>query len=149
MSVVIERHRAFRALLAALAMPGTRHDLPAGSDSALLIDAIYGENVPVAAIVHSALSAERIAAAERGDELAPQNGTMFYLRTDERTPWVAARISGPGIRLPYITGVPLASEALRARNEACAAFPLGIDVVAVDGDAVIAFPRTTRIEAQG
>ena len=147
MSIVIERHRAFRALLAALAMPGTRHDLPAGGDFALLLDAIYGEHVPAAVVAHSALSAERIAAAERGDELAPQNGTMFYLRTDERTPWVAARVSGPGIRLPHVTCVPLATEALRARNEACAAFPLGIDVVALDGDAILAFPRTTRIEA--
>lgn len=144
-SAISDRHRAFRALLAALAMPGTAHELPAPG-FALLLDAVYGERMDGTIVAESALDPETIARAPRGEEIAPEGGATLYLRVDERTPLTRARIEGPGIRGSTEADVPLSLAALEARNQACSAFPLGIDIVAIDGRAVRAFPRTTRIE---
>lgn len=151
--VVTARHAAFRALLAALAMPGTRHRVPGADPLALLLDAIYVD-VEAAlasgavAVVASVLSPQTIESAPRGEEMQPEAGATLYLQIDERTPWTRVKLSGPGVRGAIDVGIPLSREALDARARACASYPRGIDIVAIDRDAtVIAFPRTTRIEA--
>jgi alpha-D-ribose 1-methylphosphonate 5-triphosphate synthase subunit PhnH len=145
-SVVVDRHRAFRALLAALAAPGNWQQLPPGCGIEELLDAMYAAPPPDA-LAESDLPAKRIAGAERGTEVAPETGATFFLCIDDATPWTHVRVAGPGVREPLLACVPLDAEALHARNAACAEFPRGIDLVAVDGSAVVAFPRTTRIEA--
>jgi alpha-D-ribose 1-methylphosphonate 5-triphosphate synthase subunit PhnH len=147
MNAVTDRHRAFRALLAALAMPGTRHDLPVAAGLPLLLDAVYGERREDVIVAQSELPPELIAGADRGREIAPETGATLYLLVDDATPWTQARIEGPGIRGSAHARVPLSGAALEERNRACATFPLGIDIVAVERDGILAFPRTTRIEA--
>lgn len=147
MSAVTDRHRAFRALLAALSMPGTPHELPVDAGLPLILDAIYGERRADAIVAQSELRSEAIERADRGEEISPEGGATLYLLVDDETPWTQARIAGPGIRGHCETRVPLSRAALEARNRACAAFPQGIDIVALDRAVVTAFPRTTRIEA--
>src|SRR5579875_1108214 len=119
------RHQAFRALLAALAMPGTRRRLPEGGGLPLILDAVYGDAVDGRIVVHSELRPEVV---------------------DEATPWTTARIQGPGVRRDAQLRVPFSAETLAARARACATPPLGIDIVVVEADTVSAFPRTTKIE---
>ncbi len=140
------RHQAFRALLAALAMPGTRRHLPEGGGLPLILDAVYGGVVDGRIVVHSELRPEVVDAAERGEELAPERGATLFLLVDEATPWTTVRIQGPGVRRDAQLRVPFSAETLAARARACAAPPLGIDIVVVEGDTVSAFPRTTKIE---
>ena len=134
-------------------MPGTRHPVPSTEPLALILDAIYSDveaalasgSVTVAA---SALSATTIENAPRGEELQPESGATLYLQVDERTPWTRVKLSGPGVRGSLDAHVPLSREALDARARACANYPRGIDIVAIDADAaVMALPRTTQIEA--
>ncbi len=148
MALVEDRHRAFRTLLAALSLPATRQTLPSGGGIELLLDAVYGDRAD-ANVARASLSVEHIANADRGSEIAPETGTLFFLVVDATTPWTPARVSGPGIRTTTEVAVPLARDALEARNEACASFPRGIDLVAIDGATVLAFPRTTRMEVTG
>ena len=153
MEAVIARHKAFRALLGALAMPGTRHPVPGAEPLALILDAIYTDveaaltsgSVTIAA---STLNPATIESAPRGEELQPESGATLYLQVDEHTPWTHVKLSGPGVRGSLEVNVPLSREALEARARACAHYPRGIDIVAIDAEAsVMALPRTTRIEA--
>jgi phosphonate C-P lyase system protein PhnH len=145
MSTIVDRHRAFRALLASLAMPGTRNALPQGADLQLLLETVHGANWSDLTIASSNLEAHTIAAAPIGEEISPENGATLYLAVDASTEWTAARIHGPGIRGSREVSVPLGVAAIEARNRACASFPRGIDIVAVDLRDIIAFPRTTSM----
>ena len=146
MSIIIDRHRAFRALLLALAMPGRRQPLPLDCDATLLLDAIYGDR-PDAVLAQGTLSADQIASAQRGTEIVPEAAALIFVLVDTETQWTRVRLSGPGIRQPFEAEAPLSSAALIARNAACVDFPRGIDLVAIDDDEIIGYPRTTRMEA--
>jgi phosphonate C-P lyase system protein PhnH len=153
MDAVIARHQAFRAVLGALAMPGTRHPIPGAGPLALVLDAVYVD--PDAAIasgdiviVDSELMPAQLAAAKRGEEITPEGGATIYLRIDEHTPWTRASLTGPGINGTAHIEVPFTSAVLEARALVCAEFPRGVDIITIDRDAqVLAFPRTTLIEA--
>lgn len=152
MDAVTARHQAFRALLEALAMPGTRHPLAGSEPLALILDAVYSDvesalQSGAIAIAASELHSEAVANARRGSEVEPEGGATLFLQIDERTPWTPATICGPGIRGSMQLDVPFSTETVQARRRACAAFPCGVDIVAIDRDgAVFAFPRTTRME---
>jgi phosphonate C-P lyase system protein PhnH len=149
---VTERHQAFRALLAALAMPGTRHQVPGDDALALILDSLYPDvesalQTRKITLAASAISPAVIESADRGKEIQPELGATIFLQIDEQTPWTDATLSGPGVNVSHDVKVPFAPETIAARARACAAFPLGIDIVVIDRNAsVMAFPRTTRIE---
>ena len=151
-TVVTERHQAFRALLAALAMPGTRQHVPGNDALALILDSLYPDvesalQTRKITLAASEITPQIIETAERGEEIQPEAGATIFLQIDERTPWTDATLSGPGVHIALDTKVPFSPEAIAARTRACAGYPLGIDIIAVDRDAtVVAFPRTTRIE---
>ena len=152
MNAVTTRHQAFRALLAALAMPGSRHPIPGPEPLALILDSLYAD-VEIALqcgaiiIAASQLTPETIERAPRGTELEPETAATLFLQADEQTRWEPVVLQGPGIQSPMRTKVPLSRASLEARARACNSFPLGIDIVAVDHDAnVLALPRTTRVE---
>lgn len=151
MDAVVARHKAFRAVLGALTMPGRWHAVGAEEPLSLVLDALYAD-VETAlqsgevVVVDSDLSAQILEGAKRGTDVSPEAGATLFLRIDERTPWTPAQITGPGIRAPLPAEIPLSRPALEARAAACAAFPRGVDIVAIDRDAgVVAYPRTTRI----
>jgi alpha-D-ribose 1-methylphosphonate 5-triphosphate synthase subunit PhnH len=93
------------------------------------------------------LTAQAIESAPRGEEMQPEAGATLYLHVDEKTPRTRARLSGPGVRGSLDVSLPLSRDALNARARACASFPRGVDIVAIDRDATVtALPRTTRVE---
>ena len=60
------------------------------------------------------------------------------------------RLSGPGIDGTALLRAMIAPNDLFDRLAINAAlFPRGIDVVLVSGDAIVAIPRTTRVDAMG
>jgi phosphonate C-P lyase system protein PhnH len=139
-------HQAFRTLLSAVAMPGTSHQLPAGADAHVLLDAVYEPQRDGVIVVHTEITPEIIAQADRGTALVPERGATLVLLADGRTPTTPVRLHGPGMREPLTSTVPLSPEAIAERTRVCAEYPLGIDIIAIDGGSVRAFPRTTRIE---
>jgi phosphonate C-P lyase system protein PhnH len=139
-------HQAFRTLLSAVAMPGTSHQLPPGVDANVLLDAVYEPPRDGVIVVRTEITPEVIAQADRGTALVPERGATLVLIGDRQTPSTPARLNGPGIREPSTFTVPLSREAIAERARACAEYPLGIDIIAIDGVTVRAFPRTTRIE---
>jgi alpha-D-ribose 1-methylphosphonate 5-triphosphate synthase subunit PhnH len=147
--IVKLRHQAFRTLLGALAMPGRVQRLPSGADAALLLDAVYGTPHDGATVVDSELTASLIESAERGTPLSPESGATLVLLVDGASPRTRSRLRGPGVRDTIETTLPLSIEAIAARERACADAPLGVDIIAIEGDTVSALPRTTRIEAIG
>ncbi len=149
---VTQRHQAFRALLAALAMPGTRHPVPGSDALALILDSLYPDvenalQTRQLTLAASSIAPQVIESADRGQEIQPEAGATIFLQVDEHTPWTDATLSGPGVHVALDVKVPFSPETIAARTRACSSYPLRIDIVAVDRDAtVMAFPRTTRIE---
>jgi alpha-D-ribose 1-methylphosphonate 5-triphosphate synthase subunit PhnH len=166
MSVVEAKrdHRLFRAALLALAYPGRRLVAePARNESwssmqlALrLVGAIWNE----AADRQSAADAEEadvllvagetsdglVLRARRGSEEYPERGaTIIYAVSGETETRV--RLHGPGVDGVLETTLPLTPQELRDRACACAASPLGIDLlVALPDGSVLGVPRTTAVE---
>jgi alpha-D-ribose 1-methylphosphonate 5-triphosphate synthase subunit PhnH len=168
-------HRAFRAVLAALAQPGRAFDGPLvdGVDAArrtatLAIEAIWDAATPMhftqpalplrfearaeaadaagVIVVEGGLDAATVSEARRGSEELPEDGATIVCigGSHVRTP---VRLRGPGIDGETVVALPLAPAALAAREEACARYPLGIDLVFFESDGRIAgLPRTTRVE---
>lgn len=61
----------------------------------------------------------------------------------------ALEMTGPGIRTKAACSLSgLDAGWLRQREEWCCAFPLGVDLLLVDPQRVMALPRTTRVEVR-
>jgi alpha-D-ribose 1-methylphosphonate 5-triphosphate synthase subunit PhnH len=162
-------HRLFRAALLALAYPG-RPATPAVAplepwpDAVLaerLVDAVWDadtlvwrSDVPSLASVEDAAvllvlgseSGGAVLHACRGTEEAPEDGATVVYVPDAAAPVTLARLTGPGIETSLETTLPLAPGELAARAEACATWPLGVDVLVVRDGALAGLPRTTAVE---
>jgi alpha-D-ribose 1-methylphosphonate 5-triphosphate synthase subunit PhnH len=117
-------HEAFRALLLALAYPGRPRALPAADRDAalaLLLEAVW-RDAPGAVLVAAGHDASAlIESAARGTETEPE----------------------AGVTVLRLTGAPA------ARERACAAPPLGVDLVLLDEQGVLlGLPRTTRVRVE-
>lgn len=147
-------HRAFRARVSAMAYPGRPQPGPlveapevayatAGLIVASMLD--LSKDPGRVAVVKGDLTPELVAALPVGTSAAPEEGaTIITIDTVSST---RARLSGPGIREPFVAAVPLGPAAIQARNSACAQQPLGVDFVFVHGDGrVSGLPRTTFVE---
>lgn len=96
--------------------------------------------------------AETVLGACRGTLADPHRGATLVLETARpfgqgpETTWL---LSGPGLREPFALRLPAddggrAHAAMEARAEACAEFPLGIDIAFVDSNARLVYlPRST------
>jgi alpha-D-ribose 1-methylphosphonate 5-triphosphate synthase subunit PhnH len=61
----------------------------------------------------------------------------------------ALRLTGPGIRDSVECSLAgLDADWLRQRESWCCAFPLGVDLILVDQQRVVALPRSTRVEVR-
>jgi len=173
---VVSRHRVFRAALEALAHPGRWYaplPAPAGSGGAdqlvsLLVESMCDPRAPLfiprgqlqlpwepvtagvseagTLVVFGSPSVEMLVAARRGSELAPEDGATIVAVAPPDPP-LPVRLRGPGIDGERDAALPLGPEALRARDIACAGYPLGIDLLFVSPKGGIAgLPRTTHVE---
>lgn len=82
--------------------------------------------------------------ARRGTLADPHDGATVIAWAPTSTPGLSWTASGPGFETPVSLVLP--GEAwVATRNQACREFPLGVDLLWVRGDSVIALPRTTRL----
>jgi phosphonate C-P lyase system protein PhnH len=168
-------HRAFRAVLTALSQPGRAFDGPLvdGVDAArrtatLAIEAIWDAGTPMhftgpvlplrfeargvapdaagVLVVEGPLEPALVIAAKRGSEELPEDGATIVCIAGAAVR-TRALLSGPGIDGERTAVLPFAPAVLAARAEACARYPLGIDLVAFGRDGrIVGLPRTTRVE---
>jgi alpha-D-ribose 1-methylphosphonate 5-triphosphate synthase subunit PhnH len=87
----------------------------------------------------------------RGELETPEDGaTLVALVRRIGADGLALSCAGPGVRSSTRLRVAgLSSETMAARNVACSAYPLGIDLILVDVDGRVAgIPRTTTVTVE-
>ena len=171
----LEQQRVFRLLMQAFAYPGSVVRLSDQNDAlvrclATLVDRETGLADPHGLLGQeqwSLLEAGRAEAdqsafvvaqgkkepnfiPQRGTLESPQQGATVIVRVahlgDERSTGQRLRLHGPGIQGQTPLQVEgLHAEWLQARVIWNADFPMGVDLLLVDGNCAAAIPRTTRI----
>lgn len=141
-------HRAFRALLLANAYPGRLQAGPApnaGGTLEALREAVWVD-APQGPLMMAGDAASQLEEADRGTELEPERGATLIRLVDAGVPRLRAVLEGPGVDGAIRARLPLSPSELAARNRACAAYPLGVDLVFLEADGgIAALPRTTRV----
>lgn len=144
-------HRAFRALLLAHAYPGRPQAGPYADAAATfdaLMDAVWSDAPRPPVVIDELDASARLMAADRGTEIEPELGATIVRVLRSECPRTGVRLSGPGIDGELRTSLPLRASELGARARACAAYPLGIDLVLVDESGhITALPRTVSATA--
>jgi alpha-D-ribose 1-methylphosphonate 5-triphosphate synthase subunit PhnH len=87
---------------------------------------------------------------------SPEGGATLVLMVAALGEGPAVRLSGPGVP-PQETGSPglavritgLHPQWWRQRQAWCSGFPMGVDVLLVSSQQLLALPRTTRVDTQG
>lgn len=82
----------------------------------------------------------------RGTELEPELGATAVYRAGNGD-HTRVRLAGPGVQAPATVTLPLHPDELADRALACAAPPLGIDLLIVRDGAFTGVPRSTTVEA--
>jgi alpha-D-ribose 1-methylphosphonate 5-triphosphate synthase subunit PhnH len=142
-------HRAFRALLLANAYPGRLQPGPCSDAAAMLealMDAVWCDDPRPPLVIDEGDAAELLAAADRGTEIEPERGATIARVVRGTCPHTAVRLAGPGVDGELRTSLALRPSEVAARAEACAAYPLGIDLVILEASGhVAALPRTVSV----
>jgi phosphonate C-P lyase system protein PhnH len=84
------------------------------------------------------------ATARRGTLADPHLGATVVAFAPADGALTLWRASGPGLEHPVDLALP-AGTWVEKRNAACVEFPLGVDLIWAQDDAVVALPRTTRL----
>jgi alpha-D-ribose 1-methylphosphonate 5-triphosphate synthase subunit PhnH len=87
---------------------------------------------------------ELLQKVRRGSTLYPDHAATLILGAKLET-GTALRLTGPGIQTALVVRIDLPLEFWRLREEVIA-YPIGWDVLIVDGSRMLGLPRTTRIE---
>lgn len=98
------------------------------------------------AVITEPASMPALATFAHGDIRYPDRSATLIVQVDSFTEAVGKRFSGPGIRdveRLLIEGLPAAFWQQRA--SLLAQLPLGIDLIFIAGDRMVALPRTTRV----
>lgn len=156
---------AFAAVLAALSRPGTIHGLPGGEgavidvlldrecrahaapDSKAAVTRTGARLVPLERCDHAVMGAPEDADwASRvpvGSQLHPEGGATVLLRT-RLDIGARLRLTGPGIDGARDVRLAAAHGLWAAR--AAHAYPLGFDLLLIDGESLMGLPRSTAVE---
>jgi alpha-D-ribose 1-methylphosphonate 5-triphosphate synthase subunit PhnH len=143
-----DSHRAFRALLEAMAHPGRWMATPARDASVAveLLTFAAWDGDPYVTFADSDNAATALADAHPGTEDEPELSTTLVLTCDD-APTTEVSIGGPGIRERFVTSIPIDLPAIRIRRDLCAHFPRGVDLVFIDRDGrVMGLPRTSVVQ---
>lgn len=162
-------NRTFDALLWALSRPGQIRQLPDAGEGPIvdalidmecrvfsavpelwpLIDRTGAERAALEAADHVFLgspeTAEAFGRVTIGSDLYPDDGATVILRA-HFSAGRALRLTGPGVdgHLDVVVG-GLPDGALDVRAERLR-YPMGFDMILVDGDRIMGLPRSTKIE---
>ncbi|HEX4211699.1 MAG TPA: phosphonate C-P lyase system protein PhnH [Candidatus Dormibacteraeota bacterium] len=141
-------HRAFRALLLANSYPGRVQAGPAASAPAVLEalrEAVWMD-APQEPLIMPDDASNLLEGAGRGTELEPERGATLIRLVRVDASRVRVVLEGPGVDGRIRAWLPLSPAELAARDRACAAYPLGVDLVFLEPDGgIAALPRTTRV----
>lgn len=146
-------HRAFRALLLAHGYPGRPQQGPcddAATTLEALMEAVWCDTPRPPLFIDEADAAEALEAAGRGTETEPELGetVVRVVRDAAACPRTDVCLRGPGVDGELRTSVALRPSELAARARACAAYPLGIDLVLLEPEGrITALPRTVGASA--
>lgn len=83
--------------------------------------------------------------AFRGTLADPHRGATVLVQASALSLGVTWLASGPGLEAPLALSLPGEGRWVAARNDCCAEFPLGVDLVWLRDDSMVALPRTTRL----
>ena len=161
-------HKVFDALLQAISRPGQVNTLPQAGllqfiDTLIDLDTTTHNRVtdlqPAIVASRTRLVAlemaehvfaddpqDATAIAEKlsiGDALYPDLGATIYVTCAHQGQKL--RLSGPGIPQSTEVATALPAAFWQARNKACT-YPAGFEVVIVEGNRLIAIPRSTKVE---
>lgn len=159
---------AFEAVLWALSRPGLPRDLPQPGEAGL-IEALLDREcaaftadpaleapirqtgarlAPLAEADHVFLGEsarpEDLAGARRGSDLYPDEGATLILRAAIGR-GTALRLSGPGIEGALEIALDLPPALWEARARAIR-YPMGLDLIILDGARLLGLPRSTKLE---
>lgn len=90
-------------------------------------------------------AADAISRARRGSRLSPETGATLVIATTGAVAPVG--LCGPGIAGTATAHIALDTVAVHALAAANAAPPCGVDVLIVDGECLIALPRSVSLKA--
>ena len=106
------------------------------------------EDAAAAMFVFAHRAPPALAALAQGSEEEPHRSATLVLEVAALDAAPGWRLTGPGIEREHMLRVAGAPDDLLAQIAANRArFPRGVDVVLTCGDALVALPRTTRVEA--
>ncbi|MCG7365623.1 phosphonate C-P lyase system protein PhnH [Pantoea sp. ACRSH] len=97
------------------------------------------------ALSHAA-SSPRPAAFAAGDNLAPEKSTTLIIEVPSLNGGLTLRLSGPGLRETRAIAPQLPESVLDYLRNRPHPFPQGVDLIFTCGEAMMALPRTTRVE---
>ncbi|AXC49465.1 phosphonate C-P lyase system protein PhnH [Paracoccus suum] len=159
---------AFDAILRALSLPGDIFELPEGGvmtaaqalidrecrvyapEHAAAVQATGARLSPVGTADHAIMQLTPVALVDVaqlsvGSELHPEGGATIIaparLGAGERL-----RLTGPGIRQAQQIALDGIAPAFWSLRELACTYPLGFELILVDGARVLALPRSTRVE---
>lgn len=78
---------------------------------------------------------------------SPEHSGCLIIEVDSFNEGNYYKMSGPGIKEDMVMQVSLEEKWINHRNEKCKEYPLGIDLILIDGRSnMMSIPRTTKIE---
>lgn len=86
------------------------------------------------------------AAFAAGDNLAPEKSTTLIIEVPSLNGGLTLRLSGPGLRETRAIAPQLPESVLDYLRNRPHPFPQGVDLIFTCGEAMMALPRTTRVE---
>src|SRR5476649_3030672 len=98
------------------------------------------------ALADPALDSATLLAFPCGDEMSPELATSVIVQLESLSGGVPLRLTGPGIESEQVITPKLPDAVRNYLLNRPHRFPLGLDFMLTCGDALIALPRTTRVE---
>ena len=159
----------YDALLWALSRPGKRRHLPAADETPIieaLIDrecrVFVGDPVLMPVVLRNGAAIAPVAEADHvfagsladletlhglcvGSDLYPDDGATLIVRVRFGT-GLRLELSGPGVDGVTTVSIAALPEGFWAWRAAQIRYPIGFDMVLVDGDQIIGLPRSTKVE---
>ncbi|UJS28244.1 phosphonate C-P lyase system protein PhnH [Macrococcoides canis] len=95
---------------------------------------------------HEVMDVRRLSDSKKGTYIDPEISATWIIEVDDFTAGENYLLKGPGIKEDKVVVIPGVQELLDIRNQLCASFPLGVDLIFVADKEVMCIPRTTVVK---